>query len=168
MGLVYLPTFTTEINQNVGKYTIHGCCGYDLQRTLRLFPCGTSSPRVTERRLVKACEKHHGAVTNWWLQSGDISIHDVWSIWFNYSDLTRPHPKLNPHDFREIYLGWWNIIMWPDQSVWWCLELPLPSEITLVGGSPSGWASFVCGYTASTFRSTGMVGVWAEHRVFGR
>ena len=24
MGLVYLPTFTIKINQNVGKYIIHG------------------------------------------------------------------------------------------------------------------------------------------------
>lgn len=84
----------------------------------------------------------------------------------DFSDLTRPHPKLNPLISGKLCLLKYYSLA---RSI--CLMMfgitPGPSEITLVGGSPSGRASFVCGYTAST-GSTGMVGVWAERRVWGR
>ena len=43
-------------------------------------------------------------------------------IWSNYSDLTRPHPKLwfskgSRVPLFQGDLGWWNIIIWPDLTV---------------------------------------------------
>ena len=50
------------------------------------------------------------------LQKGNEKVFQS-SIWSNYSDLTRPHPKWwfgNGDPLFRGNLGWWNIVIWPD------------------------------------------------------